>query len=173
MISERLLKTIRHIDNFPKPGVGFKDLTPVFRDPALCRELVNTFAADFKEGVNVVVGIESRGFFFGPSIALELNAAFVPVRKKGKLPYTVHSEAYALEYGHDILEMHTDAILPGETVLIHDDVLATGGTAEAVKKLVEKAGGIVVGFSFIIELAFLNGRNRLDGHKVRTLVTYN
>lgn len=174
MISDKLQQTIRHIDNFPKPGVGFKDLTPVFKDPELCRNLVKMFA-DYYRGdkVDVVLGIESRGFFLGPAIAFDLDCAFVPVRKKGKLPFQTLSETYQLEYGEDVLEMHVDAIEPGDKVLIHDDVLATGGTAAAVRRLVEKAGGVVIGFSFILELEFLKGKQKLGAEKVLSLTTYN
>ncbi len=174
MISDKLQQTIRHIDNFPKPGVGFKDLTPVFKDPAFCQQIVEEFATYFKDkGIQAVLGIESRGFFLGPSIAFKLNAAFVPVRKKGKLPFQTYQQVYQLEYGEDVLEMHIDAIEPGDKVLIHDDVLATGGTAQAVKNLVNTAGGIIVGYSFILELDFLHGRKKLQPADVLSLTTYN
>lgn len=174
MISDTLQKTIRHIDNFPTAGVGFKDLTPVFKNPVFCQSLVDEFVNHFRDKkIQAVLGIESRGFFLGPAIAFKLGTSFVPVRKKGKLPFTTFQQTYQLEYGEDVLEMHIDAISPGDRVLIHDDVLATGGTAQAVSRLVEKAGGIVVGFSFILELGFLNGREKLGSIEVQSLTTYN
>ncbi|MCK5906581.1 MAG: adenine phosphoribosyltransferase, partial [Flavobacteriales bacterium] len=122
--------------------------------------------------INKVVAMESRGFFFGPLIAYEIGAGFIPVRKPGKLPFTTYKQEYALEYGTDVLEMHIDAINPGDKVLIHDDVLATGGTAEAAVKLVEKAGGEVVQLDFLIDLTFLNGKSKLEGYEVNSLIQY-
>ena len=166
-------KYIRVIPDFPKPGISFKDITPLLDDPqasALCLqkllELVNG------QRINKVVGIESRGFFFGMSLAQQLNAGFVPVRKPGKLPFSTLKETYSLEYGTDTLEIHSDAIKPGDRVLIHDDVLATGGTAQAVCKLVERLGGTIVQCNFIMELGFLNGRDRLVPFPVASVLHY-
>ncbi len=164
---------IRDIENFPKPGVVFKDITPLLKDAnaltAACETLCDMIV---KHDVDKVVGVDSRGFIFAPLIASKLNAGFVPVRKKGKLPYTTISESYELEYGEDALEIHTDAIQKGEKVLVHDDVLATGGTASAVCKLVEKLGGEVVQCNFLIHLTFLNGSNKLNGYDIKALLEY-
>lgn len=164
---------IRDIVDFPKFGVVFKDITPLLNDPQAMRtatkqllELVG------RQAIHKVVGMESRGFFFATLLAEHLNAGFVPVRKPRKLPYRTIAEEYDLEYGRDILEMHADAILPGEKVLIHDDVLATGGTAEAVCKLVEQLGGEIVQVNFLMELSFLNGRDKLKGYEVKSLLRY-
>ncbi len=164
---------IRDIEDFPKPGVGFKDITPLLDSKEALSEALKRFLSliDGKE-INKVVAMESRGFFFGPLIAYEIGAGFIPVRKPGKLPYKTYSQEYALEYGTDALEMHIDAIAPGDKVLIHDDVLATGGTAAAVIKLVEKAGGEVVQLDFLIDLTFLNGKSKLEGFEVNSLIEY-
>lgn len=168
-----LSDVIRDIPDFPKKGILFKDITTILQDPAALnfafKELCN-FAKD--KGITKVVGIESRGFIFGAMLANELNAGFVPVRKPGKLPSSKISETYQLEYGDDSVEIHTDAIEPGDKVLIHDDLLATGGTMEAACKLVEKLGGEIVQLSFIIELTFLNGRDKLKNYDVRSLVRF-
>jgi adenine phosphoribosyltransferase len=168
-----LKKYIRDVEDFPKPGVGFKDITPLLDSKEALSESLKRFLKliDGKK-INKVVAMESRGFFFGPLIAYEIGAGFIPVRKPGKLPYKTYKQEYALEYGTDILEMHTDAISSGDRVLIHDDVLATGGTAEAVVKLVEKAGGEVVQLDFLIDLSFLNGRSKLEGYDVNALIEY-
>lgn len=168
-----LNKYIRDVQDFPKPGVMFKDITPLLASPEAI-DFATKQLVEFVNGqqIDKVVAMESRGFFFGVGVAHQLNAGFVPVRKPGKLPYKTIQEEYALEYGTDILEMHADAILPGEKVLIHDDVLATGGTAEAVVKLVEHAGGEVVQLSFLIELAFLNGADKLPGRDVKSILSY-
>ena len=164
---------IRDIKDFPKEGVLFKDITPLLQDSTALKntaeELV-VLVGDSK--IDKVVGMESRGFIFGPILAHKLNAGFVPIRKPGKLPYERYSESFALEYGTDTLEMHIDAIKKGERVLIHDDVLATGGTASAVAKLVERAGGIIVQFNFLIELEFLNGKRKIAAWPTRSLITY-
>ncbi|MEH0155738.1 adenine phosphoribosyltransferase [Limibacter armeniacum] len=164
---------IRDIHDFPKDGILFKDITPVLSNP---KALTGTVEALLKmaEGLKVdkVVAMESRGFMFGTLLAARLGAGFVPVRKPGKLPFSTLKEEYALEYGTDALEMHTDAIQEGDHVLIHDDVLATGGTAEATVKLVERAGGKVVQLSFLMDLLFLNGRDRLQEYEVKSLVSY-
>lgn len=164
---------IRDVEDFPKPGVGFKDITPLLDSKEALSESLKRFLAliDGKK-ITKVVAMESRGFFFGPLIAYEIGAGFIPVRKPGKLPFKTYKQEYALEYGTDVLEMHIDAINPGDKVLIHDDVLATGGTAEAVVKLVERAGGEVVQLDFLIDLTFLNGKSKLEGYEVNSLIQY-
>ncbi|QDO92490.1 adenine phosphoribosyltransferase [Formosa sediminum] len=164
---------IRDIHDFPKPGIVFKDLTPLLNNPEatnLCLQQLLTPLAH--QRIDKVVGMEARGFFFGTLLAQKLNAGFIPVRKPGKLPYNTISETYALEYGSDTLEIHADAIQPGDRVLIHDDVLATGGTAEAVCKLVEKLGGAIVQCNFIMELEFLNGKDRLNKYSIASIIKY-
>ncbi len=163
---------IRNVKDFPYPGIVFKDITPLLADAQALQNTVKALLEIVPSEVDKVVGIESRGFFFGTLLAEHLEAGFVPVRKPGKLPYKTFTETYQLEYGTDSLSMHIDAIKPGEKVLIHDDVLATGGTASAALKLVEKAGGEVVMLNFLIELSFLNGRDKLKNHKITSLVTY-
>jgi len=168
-----LKKYIRDVEDFPKPGIGFKDITPLLDSKEALNEALKRFIAllEFKK-IDKVVAMEARGFFFGPLIAYEIGAGFIPIRKPGKLPYKTYSQEYDLEYGTDVLEMHIDAIKPGDRVLIHDDVLATGGTAEAVVKLVEKAGGKVVQLDFLIDLTFLNGKSKLEGFQVNSLIEY-
>ncbi|WP_339708744.1 adenine phosphoribosyltransferase [uncultured Kriegella sp.] len=164
---------IRDIEDFPRKGVVFKDITPLLLDATAMRKASNMlFEMIGETKVDKVIGMESRGFFFAPLLADKLNAGFVPVRKPGKLPFEKISHSYGLEYGTDILEIHTDSILKGERVLVHDDVLATGGTAAAVCKLVEQLGGEIVQFNFLIELAFLKGREKLQGHTVKSLMRY-
>ena len=164
---------VRDIQDFPEPGVVFKDITPMFNNPkALNAAFEGLFNLVNGMAVDKVVGMESRGFFFAPMLANKLGAGFVPVRKKGKLPYTTLSETYDLEYGTDVLEIHTDAIQKGEKVLIHDDVMATGGTASAVCRLIEKLGGEVVQCNFLIILDFLNGKDKLKGQEVVSLLNY-
>lgn len=159
----RLERSIRNVADFPQPGVQFKDITPVLADPHLLSLVVELLAEPFLEaGVTKVVAIEARGFILGGALATRFGAGFVPVRKKGKLPFTALEERYDLEYGSDAVEMHVDAIHEGDVVLIHDDVIATGGTAAATRALVQRAGGTVAGFAFLIELGFLNGRSRLN-----------
>ena len=166
-------KYIRDIVDFPKPGVVFKDITPLLNDHAILMETTKQLVALVgDQRIDKVVGMESRGFFFATLLAAELGAGFVPVRKPNKLPFDKISEEYALEYGSDILEIHQDAILPGQRILIHDDVLATGGTAEAVCKLVERLGGEIVQVNFLMELSFLNGRDKLKGYEVKSLISY-
>jgi adenine phosphoribosyltransferase len=174
---DELKKHIREVPDFPKPGINFYDITTLLKDPLALRMTVDRFAwifskSDKNERVDKVVGIEARGYMFGPSLAYSLNAGFVPVRKPGKLPAKTVSASYDLEYGKDRLEMHADAISPGERVLIVDDVIATGGTAKAVASLVEGLGGSVTGFGFIIELTFLPGREKLAGYDVESLIRY-
>ena len=168
-----LKKYIRSIRDFPIKGIMFRDITTLLKDPDAVKETLNQLLAFSKEQkINKVVGIESRGFIFGAMLANELKAGFVPVRKPGKLPAERQSQTYQLEYGLDKIEIHKDAISSRDRVLIHDDLLATGGTAEAACKLVEKLGGKVVQISFLIELAFLNGREKLRSYKVDSLITY-
>ena len=164
---------IREVPDFPKPGILFYDITTLLQHPLALRMTVDRFVWLFAEKrIQKVVGIESRGFMFAPIVAYDLNAGFVPVRKPGKLPAEKVRETYELEYGNDTLEMHRDAILPGEQVLIIDDVVATGGTAAATARMVESVGGIVAGFGFIIELTFLPGRKKLEGYEVASLIQY-
>ncbi len=164
---------IRDIVGFPKPGITFKDITPLLADPEALRSSISALAEPHRgTRVDKVLGIEARGFIFATPVALELGAGFVPVRKAGKLPWETEKESYALEYGTDHLEMHRDAVAPGERVLIIDDVVATGGTAAATARMVERLGGEVVGFGFLIELAFLDGRAALGSYPVQALVTY-
>ncbi len=161
------------VQDFPKPGIGFKDLTPLFLDPKKVAFLVDEICKPFRGlGITKVVGVESRGFLLGALMAQELNAGLVLTRKPGKLPRKILKETYALEYGEDTLEMHEEDIQSGDLVLIHDDVLATGGTASAVEKMVTRAGGKVVGFGFICELAFLAGRKKLRQNTVNSLIEY-
>ncbi len=158
-----LREAIRTIPDFPKAGIQFKDITPILKDVELLQKAVQELARPFEsQEVSKVVGMESRGFILGAMLAVHLGAGFVPVRKKGKLPYKTLTESYALEYGTDELEMHIDAVEEGDLVLMHDDVIATGGTAEATGKLINRAKGRVIGCSFLIELGFLNGRSKLE-----------
>jgi adenine phosphoribosyltransferase len=164
---------IRDVPDFPKKGIVFKDITPLLGDKDALHYALNALADRFKDrGIDKVVGIESRGYIFAPAIALGLGAGFVPVRKPGKLPWRTAVEEYELEYGKDRLEIHVDAIRPGEKVLIVDDLLATGGTASAAHRLVKRLQGIVVGSGFLVELAFLEGRARLPGMDVVSLIQY-
>jgi len=168
-----LKRTIRDVNNFPKPGIVFKDVTPVLLEVELFAQAVTLMADPYRDaGITRVVSIESRGFLFGAPIALELGAGLVPIRKPGKLPAATQRVEYALEYGTDALEMHHDAVRPGDRVLVVDDVLATGGTANAAAQLVGETGAAVVGFSFLIELDFLKGRQRLQGRRVEALLHY-
>lgn len=168
-----LKQFIRDIPDFPKKGVLFKDITPLLNDPKATAACVSQFLnAIGGQKIDKVVGIESRGFFFGTLLAQQLDAGFVPIRKPGKLPYETLSETYDLEYGTDTLEMHKDAILPGEKVLLHDDVLATGGTARAACKMIEQLGGTIVQCAFLMEISFLHGRDKLDNQKVTALLEF-
>jgi adenine phosphoribosyltransferase len=171
---ERALRhTIRDIPDFPKAGIVFKDITPVLLDAALFRETLHAMTDPFADdGITHVAGIESRGFILGAPIALALGAAFVPVRKPGKLPALVERVDYALEYGVDALEVHRDALGEGHRVLLVDDVLATGGTAAAACAVIERLGATVVGCSLLMALSFLDGAKRLEGRRVTALVTY-
>jgi len=168
------LKTkIRHIPDFPKPGILFYDITPLLNDAEGFREMVGAMVLPYADQrIDQIVGIESRGFILGAAVATQLKAGFVPIRKPGKLPSKTHREDYALEYGMDCLEIHADAFRPGERVLIVDDVLATGGTASAASELVRRVGGELVGLSFFIELNFLSGRSKLNGKAVHSVLQY-
>jgi len=164
---------IRDVPDFPKPGILFKDITPVLEHPAAFKQVVELLTEDAKlRGAEAICGIESRGFIFGVPIALALDVPFVMARKLGKLPYDRITEEYALEYGTNTVEMHVDAIKPGQKVYIVDDLLATGGTAAAAARLVERLKGEVCGFGFLIELSFLNGRDNLLGYQSKSLIEY-
>ena len=170
---ENLKQLIREVPDFPKPGINFYDITTLLKDREGWRAVVDGMRNQYvSTGPDIVLGIEARGFIFAPVVAYELNAGFVPMRKPNKLPAEVEKIEYALEYGSDSLEVHRDAIQPGQRVLIVDDVLATGGTAAAAALLVEKLGGEVAGLGFVIELDFLKGRTRLEGRPVWSLLHY-
>lgn len=170
---DELKRTIRDVRNFPKPGIVFRDVTPVLLDPDLFSRAIQLMAEPYQgERISRVVSIESRGFLFGAPIALELRAGLVPIRKPGKLPAAAQRVEYALEYGTDALEMHHDAVGAGDRVLVVDDVLATGGTAAAAAHLIGGTGGTLVGYTFLIELDALRGRERLHGKRVEALLHY-
>ncbi len=162
---------IRDVPDFPKPGIVFKDITPLLADPDALRASIADLGNGF-EGIDKVAGIEARGFIFGAAVAAELGVGFVPIRKAGKLPWETHSVAYTLEYAEQEVELHTDAVDAGERILIVDDLLATGGTAEATASLIDKLGGEIAGYSFVVELTFLSGRARLGSDRVHSLVQY-
>lgn len=170
---DELKKLIREVPDFPKPGINFYDITTLLKHPEGFHRTIEALASEF-EGTkaDTVIGIESRGFIFAPVLAHRIGAGFVPVRKPGKLPAEKVSISYDLEYGQDTLEIHKDAVGEGHRVIIADDLLATGGTARAVVDLVEKMGGQVVGLGFVVELEFLPGRKKLEGHDVRSLIKY-
>ncbi|MEE9281502.1 MAG: adenine phosphoribosyltransferase [Myxococcota bacterium] len=171
--AELLAKKIRDVPDFPEPGVVFKDITPLLQDPESLELACELLAGPYREHrVELVVGIESRGFIFGPAVARQLRAGFVPARKLGKLPWETVSERYDLEYGSNEIEMHRDAIAPEQRVLLIDDLIATGGTAAATVKLIRRMGGDVVGSCFLIELSFLEGRKALHGIEVESILTY-
>ncbi len=164
---------VRNIPDFPQPGIQFKDITPLLADGRLLAGCIDQLVGSLRPGdVDVVAGIDARGFLFASAVALRLGAGVVPVRKKGKLPFRTLEESYSLEYGQNTLSIHVDAIRPGQRVLLVDDVLATGGTAAATIALIKRLGGILVEVAFVIELGFLNGRSRLPGAAVRSLVVY-
>ena len=166
-----LASLLRDVPDFPTPGIIYKDITPLLADPVGFAMTVDGLADLYVgRGIDRVVGVEARGFIIGAPVAYRLGAGFTPVRKAGKLPWSVEAEEYALEYGTDRLEVHVDAVVPGERVLIIDDVLATGGTAAATVRLLERVGAEVVGLGFILELTFLHGRERLTGYEVDTLL---
>jgi adenine phosphoribosyltransferase len=175
-MSESLKSLLRDVPDFPKPGIIFKDITPLLADPQARREVVKALADQFKTTpVDVLAAVEARGFIFGALLAEELNIPFVPIRKAGKLPYHTIKEEYELEYGTAAIEMHTDALKPGARVLLHDDLLATGGTATAAGMLVQKSGGSIAGFSFIVNLSFLPGEKLLRerfGRQPHYLIQY-
>lgn len=175
MIEQKLRATVRDILDFPKPGIVFKDITPILQDPVLCRDVVDEFIKQL-EGVELdaVVGVESRGFFFGMMLASRLNLPFIPIRKPGKLPYTTLQQSYDLEYGSSTIEMHADAFPAGTRVLLHDDLLATGGTIIAASKLIERMGGKVASMAFVISLDFLGAKKRLTPYckDVVSLISY-
>lgn len=164
---------IRNVPDFPKPGIQFKDITPVLADARLFSGAIDLLTEKFSPGsVDAVVGIDARGFIFAAAAAKKLNAGFVPVRKKGKLPFTTIEQDYALEYGHATVAIHTDALKPGACVLLIDDLLATGGTSAAAAALVQKLDAKILEAAFLIELKFLNGRDKLSGFPVRALIAY-
>jgi adenine phosphoribosyltransferase len=169
----QLRSLIRDVPDFPQEGVLFKDITPLLADPIAFSTVIDLIVVHYGRGsVDKVVGIEARGFIIASPVAYHFGAGFIPVRKKDKLPWQTESAEYSLEYGTATLQVHTDAVLPGERVLIVDDVLATGGTAKATADLVERIGGKVVGLAFLIELGFLKGRERLEGYDLFTLIDY-
>ena len=173
MSVDDLRAMIREVPDFPKPGILFYDITTLLKDPGAFRQSIELLSAPFIDRrIDVVVGMESRGFIFSAPMALGLNAGFVPVRKLGKLPAETYSVEYALEYGTNTLEIHRDAITPGQQVLVVDDLLATGGTVNGTIDLVRRLGGEVVGLAFLIELTFLNGRDRLRGHEIHSVISY-
>jgi adenine phosphoribosyltransferase len=164
---------IRNVPDFPKPGIQFKDITPVLADARLFSGCIDLLVGNYKPGdVDAVVGIDARGFIFAAAAAARLHAGFVPVRKKGKLPHRTLEQSYDLEYGTNTVAIHEDALKPGERVLLIDDLLATGGTAAAAAALVDRIGGRILEVAFLIELSFLQGRAKLPGHQVRSLVVY-
>lgn len=168
-----LKKLIRHVPDFPKPGILFYDITTLLKDPHGLKTVIDRMADSFRgRKIDTVIGMEARGFIFAPALAYHLGAGFVPVRKPNKLPAEVEKYSYELEYGSDTLEIHRDAVGAGHNVLIADDLLATGGTAQAVVQLVERLGGKVAGLSFVIELEFLNGREKLAGYELVSLLKY-
>lgn len=175
MLQEEVKKAIRDIPDFPKPGIVFKDITPIMQDAELSKSIVQHLKSIYEsQGVEAIAGIESRGFLIGYPLAMELGVPFILIRKKGKLPHKTISYDYDLEYGSATIEMHIDAVTPGQRVLIHDDLLATGGSAEAAAKLIQKGGAEVVGFDFLVELEFLKGAEKLRNlsDNIRNLVAY-
>jgi adenine phosphoribosyltransferase len=174
-LENKIKSVIRDVQDFPKQGIVFKDITPILKDPALCKEIVHAFEDQLlKLKPDAIMAIESRGFLFGMMIALHFDIPFIPVRKKGKLPYKTVSYSYDLEYGSATVEIHEDAIKPGNRVLIHDDLLATGGTAVAAAELIKMQGGEVAGFSFVVALDFLKGTEKLNKYSenIYSLVHY-
>lgn len=175
-LPDKIKATVRDVNGYPKPGIVFKDITPVLARPELLRQIIKAMAMHFNnKKIDAVAGIEARGFILGSVLAHELGCGFIPVRKAGRLPFSTRRQAYALEYGSAEIEVHTDAIKPGSRILVHDDLLATGGTASAAGKLVESSGGELVGFSFLIQLDFLSGAAVLEhefGVKPHFLINY-
>jgi len=173
LASTRIANAVRDVPDFPKPGILFKDITPLLSDGALFKESIDLFLEACRPlKPDKIVGIDARGFLFGSAVAYELGAGFVPVRKKGKLPYRTKETSYTLEYGEATVEMHVDAIAPGERIVLVDDLLATGGTSAAAAKLIAEAGGDLLEVQFLIELAFLGGRRHLEPVPVRAFLTY-
>ncbi len=169
----RIEGLIRNVPDFPQPGIQFKDITPVLQDPQGLRAAIDAVAEPLKgKEIDAIVGLESRGFLFGAPIAYNMSLGFVIIRKPGKLPADTIDVKYELEYGSNVLEMHRDSITPGQRVVIVDDLLATGGTARGAATLVEQLGGVVVGFSFLIELEFLQGREKLAGYDIHSIIRY-
>ena len=174
-IEKKLRESIRDVENFPKPGILFKDISPIMLNPVLSGEVLDHLAAYYSDkNLDAIAGIESRGFLFGYPLAIRLGLPFILIRKAGKLPYDKISYAYELEYGSAVIEMHNDSLKVGDRVLIHDDLLATGGSAAAAASLIKKCGGEVAGFSFLVCLSFLNGRDKLENHSnlISNLITY-
>jgi adenine phosphoribosyltransferase len=168
-----LAKAVRNIPDFPKKGIVFRDITTLLKDPNAFRRTLDLFYERYRDDkIQKVACVEARGFILGAALAARLGAGFVPIRKKGKLPAEKIQEQYALEYGTDVIEIHKDAIQPGERVLVHDDLLATGGTIQAACKLVERLGGSIVGISFLIELSFLKGRDHLQKYNIFSIIQY-
>lgn len=162
MIEQQIKSAVRDVPDFPKPGIVFKDITTILKDPILCEGIVDAFFEKLQgHRIDAIAGVESRGFLFGLTLATKLGVPFIPVRKAGKLPYTIRQKKYDLEYGTAIIEMHTDAFEPGAHILLHDDLLATGGTVTAASDLIKEMGGVVCGFSFVVGLGFLNGKERI------------
>ena len=171
--SAEISVAIRNIPDFPKPGIQFKDITPVLQDARLFSGAIDLLTQNYVPGsIDAVVGIDARGFIFAAAAAIRLQCGFVPIRKKGKLPFLTHEQSYDLEYGSNTVAIHIDAVKPGSKVLLVDDLLATGGTAGAAIALLQKIGANIVEASFLIELAFLNGRSKLDGIKIRSVIQY-
>lgn len=175
MLTQKIKSAIRDVPDFPKPGIMFKDITPILHDQSLCNEIVRKFKNSLEAlKIDAIIGIESRGFLFGFLLANKMNLPFILIRKAGKLPYKTVTHVYNLEYGSAEVEMHIDSVKPGWNVIIHDDLLATGGTAEAAANLVTMQGANVAGFTFLVELEFLNGRKKLEEHSknIISLVNY-
>ena len=173
MSVRKLKAAVRDVPDFPKPGIIFKDITPILKDPKLFKSAIDLFAKRHRnKGIRKVAVIDARGFLFGSALAYKLKAGLVPIRKKGKLPYQTYEESYDLEYGSATLTVHVDAFDPGEPVLLIDDLLATGGTAQASAKLIERAGGKVMEIDFLVELGFLIGRQKLAGYEIFAPIKY-
>ena len=173
-LQEKIDSAIRNVPDFPKPGIQFKDITPILEDHKLSKEVVKAFEEQWRGKIDAIAGVESRGFLFGFPLAMELGLPFILIRKKGKLPYKTISHKYDLEYGSAEIEMHVDTVSTGMRVLVHDDLLATGGTAEATAELIRKEDGFVAGFSFLVELGFLNGKEKLKKYSedIACLINY-
>jgi len=173
MQSEQLQRFVRDLPDYPRPGILFRDITPLLADSQALSASIRLLADPFRSrGIQKIAAVEARGFIFGSAVAMELGAGFVPIRKKGKLPWKTDSASYALEYGTDTLQVHSDAFTPGESVLVVDDLLATGGTVGAVRQLIEKQGAVIHACAFLIELDFLGGRSNLAGLPIHSLIHY-